>query len=238
MPDARALLGPASPGPLRWSLGKALELGMRVTRLRSYDDHRRETVQGLSIYVLPGVANPKLLRTGAFFASCLDAPLLAGRKVLDLGTGSGVCALAAARHARHVTAVDISRAAVRCARINAIANQLEHRIEIRHGDLFEPVRGDRFDLVLFNPPFLLGTPKDERDATWRSSDVAARFARGLDARLTPDGLALLLLSSFGNACETFIDELRANGFLLDVFARRRYVNETLTVLRVVRGAAP
>ena len=47
-------------------------------------------------------------------------------------------------------------------------NQLEHRIDVRHGDLFEPVAGERFDLVLFNPPFLLGAPQDERDAAWRS----------------------------------------------------------------------
>ncbi len=236
MPDARALLGPASPGAMRWLLGKALEVGMRITRLRRYDDHRRETVQGLSILVLPGVANPKLLRTGAFFARCLDAQPLAGLDVLDLGTGSGVCALAAARHARRVVAVDISQAAVRCARLNASDNQLQ--VDIRHGDLFEPVTGERFDLVLFNPPFLLGAPKDERDATWRSSDVATRFARGLEAHLSARGVALLLLSSFGNACEMFIDELRVNGFALAVCARRRYINETLTVLRVTRGAAP
>jgi release factor glutamine methyltransferase len=238
MPEsARALLGPASPGLPRWLLGKALELAMRITRHRRYDDYRHETVQGLSLWVLPGVANPKLLRGGAFFASTLAAPALQGRSVLDLGTGSGVCALVAARHARRVVAVDISSAAVRCARINAIANRLESRVDIRHGDLFEPVAEERFDLVLFNPPFLLGEPQDERDATWRSSDVAVRFARQLDAHLTPEGEALLLLSSFGNACELFIHELRGQGFVLAPFARRRYINEMLTVLRVTRGGA-
>ncbi len=140
MPDARALLGPASPGAMRWLLGKALELGMRITRLRRYDDHRRERVQGLSILVLPGVANPKLLRTGAFFASCLDAQPLAGLDVLDLGTGSGVCALAAARHARRVVAIDISQAAVRGARRNASANQLA--VGKPQGALLEPGTGE------------------------------------------------------------------------------------------------
>lgn len=238
MHDARAMLGPASPGALRWLIGKGLELGMRITRHRRYDDYRLEWVQGLALFVLPGVANPTLLRTGAFFAGCLGPDVLQGREVLDLGTGSGVCALEAARHAQRVVAVDISRAAVRCARINAIANGLEERVDIRHGDLFGPVAGERFDLVLFNPPFLLGEPRDERDATWRSSDVATRFARGLDAHLAPHGEALILLSSFGNACESFIDELRARRFALEVFARRRYINETLTLLRCTRGAGP
>jgi HemK-related putative methylase len=232
--DARTLLGPASPGPVRWALGKALEFGMRVTRRHRYDDYRLEHVQGMPILVLPTVSNPKLLRTGAFFASCLEADLLAGREVLDMGTGSGVCALFAARHARRVVAIDINRAAVRCAGINAVMNHLGHKVEIRHGDLFDAVRDERFDLVLFNPPFLLGVPKDERDAAWRSNDAAVRFAAGLEAHLAPRGMALLLLSSFGNACESFIDELRRQHFSLELHARRRYINETLTLLRVTR----
>jgi len=237
MPEpARTLLGPASQGFMRWALGKVLELGMRLTHRWRYDDNRHERVAGFSIFVLPAVANPKLLRTGAFFAECLCAEELAGCDVLDLGTGSGICALAAARHARRVVAVDISRAAVRCARVNAIANGLEQHIDVRHGDLFEPVAAERFDRVLFNPPFLRGAPRDERDAAWRSRDVATRFARGLDAHLVPDGAALLLLSTFGNACESFIDELRVHGFEIGVFARRRYVNEIVTLFRVTRVA--
>jgi len=238
MPDARTLLGPASPGATRWLMGKVLELGMRISRHRRYDAWRVEQVGSLRIFVLPGVANPRLLRTGAFFASCIQAAEFAGRSVLDLGTGSGVCALSAARLTGSVVAIDISRAAVRCARINALANQLEHRVDVRHGDLFEPVANERFDLVLFNPPFQLGTPRDERDAAWRSVDVAVRFAQGLDAHLTPGGSALLLLSTFGNACVQFIDELRARRFELAVHARRRFINETVTLLRVTRVGTP
>lgn len=236
MSDARALLGPMRPGLVRWLLGKGMEQVMRITRRWRYDDHRVEAVCGLQLLVLPGVANPKVLRTGAFFASTLDTGMLRGRDVLDLGTGSGICALVAAPHARRVVASDVSRAAVRCARVNALANHLEVRVDIRQGDLFAPVAGERFDLILFNPPFLLGVPRDERDAAWRSQDVAVRFAAGLDAHLTRGGAALLLLSSFGDACESFIEELRARNFVLGVHARRRYVNETVTVLHVTRGA--
>jgi release factor glutamine methyltransferase len=108
---------------------------------------------------------------------------------------------------------------------------MEDRIDIRHGDLFAPVAGERFDLVLFNPPFLLGAPKDERDAAWRSQDAPERFAAALIDHLKPGGAALLLLSSFGDACVRYEAELNARGFRLEVFARRRYVNETVTILR-------
>ena len=60
----------------------------------------------------------------------------------------------------HVTAVDINPDAVRCARINALQHHLETCIEVRQGDLFEPVQGERFDLVLFNPPFFRGQPRN------------------------------------------------------------------------------
>jgi release factor glutamine methyltransferase len=233
--SAQSLLAEDRPGPLGTLAGRLLHLAYRLSGKARYDAFRLESVADLAILVIPGVANPKLLRTGAFFAEQIDArPLSPGASVLDMGTGSGVCALAAARRARRVVAADVNPAAVRCARINALLNGLEDRIDVREGDLFAPLAGERFDLVLFNPPFLVGAPKDHRDAAWRSVDAARRFALGLEEHLAPRGEALVLLSSFGDACALFETELRANGFALEVFARRRYVNETVTIVRAVR----
>jgi HemK-related putative methylase len=234
-----SLLADDRPGRLRLLAGRLLSVAYAVAGMRRYDDFRLERVLDMPIMVIPGVANPKILRTGAFFASQIDARLIGGgTRVLDMGTGSGICALFAARHARRVVAVDISAAAVRCTKLNGILNHLESRLDIRQGDLFGPVAGERFDLALFNPPFYLGVPKDDRDAAWRSNDVAQRFAAGLGDHLAPAGVALVLLSSFGDACALFESELRANGFQLDAFARRRFINETLTILRATRGPAP
>ena len=65
--------------------------------------------------------------------------------ILDLGTGSGIGALFAARAGCLVTAVDINPEAVRCARINALMNRLEERVQVLEGDLFAPVAGRRSD---------------------------------------------------------------------------------------------
>jgi HemK-related putative methylase len=227
-----SLLAAGRPGPLRLLAGRLLSVAYAIAGQRRYDDFRLERVLDLRIMVIPGVANPKILRSGAFFASQIDARLVGPRtSVLDMGTGSGVCALFAARHAARVVAVDISAAAVRCTRLNATLNELEERIDVRHGDLFSPVAGEQFDLVLFNPPFYLGVPRDDRDAAWRGRDAAQRFAAGLANHLRTNGAALVLLSSFGDACALFESELRANGFELEVFARKHFVNETLTILR-------
>jgi release factor glutamine methyltransferase len=213
-------------------IGKAMAFGYRLAGKHRYDDFRLERIQGLPFLVTPSVFNPKVPRTGEFLASVLDANLV-GRddEVLDMGTGSGVGAVFAAKYARRVVAVDINLAAVRCAGINALINGAEGQIEVRHGDLFVPVQGKKFNLILFNPPFLRGAPTDDRDRAWRSSDVAERFARGLRDHLKIGGSALVLLSTFGDGGH-FLREFREQGLDVSVLAERRFINERLTVFRV------
>jgi HemK-related putative methylase len=214
-------------------LGRAMALIYRMAGKDRYDDFRLERVHGMKFIVTPSVFNPKVPRTGEFFASQIDSRLVQREwDVLDMGTGSGVCAMFAARHARRVVAIDINPAAVRCAAINALLNHLEHKVDVRHGDLFEPVAEERFDLILFNPPFVIGPPRDDRDRAWRSSDVAERFAAGVGAHLNPGGTALVLLSSFGDG-RTFLEEFCKHGLEVSVFAERAFVNEKLTLFRLV-----
>jgi release factor glutamine methyltransferase len=130
-----------------------------------------------------------------------------------------------------VVAVDINAAAVLCANINSRLNHLEQRIEVRHGDLFAPVHGERFDLVVFNPPFLRAAPSNDRDRAWRSPDVAERFAAELADHLKPDGSALLVLSTFGNGA-VFLEQLRQRGFAIAVLSERAFVNERLAIFRL------
>jgi HemK-related putative methylase len=224
----------ARPALIARLIGKAMALGYRLAGKDRYDDFRLERVHGVPFIVMPTVFNPKVPRTGEFLASLLDSKLV-GRDctVLDMGTGSGVCAVFAARHARRVVAVDINPAAVRCAIINAQLNHVEHKVEVRLGDLFAAVADERFDLILFNPPFLRGAPRDDRDRAWRSSDIAERFAAGLGARLGPGGSALVLLSTFGDG-RFFLEEFAKRGLVVSVLAERRFVNERLTVFQVAR----
>ncbi|HSZ07381.1 MAG TPA: methyltransferase [Steroidobacteraceae bacterium] len=192
-----------------------------------------ENVSGMPLLVTPGVLNPRLMRTGAFFASQLTRAVLpADADVLDMGTGSGVCALAAARHARRVVASDIDESAVRCARINMLLNEADAKVHVLQGDLFEPLGDRRFDVVLFNPPFVRGIPRNNADRAWRSPDMAERFAAGLRAHLRPSGYALVLLSTYGDP-RTFIEEFRRHAFEISIVSERSYINEKLAILKLV-----
>ncbi|WP_345800977.1 methyltransferase [Microbacterium sp. AZCO] len=119
------------------------------------------------------------------------------RRALDVGTGCGIQALRARRAVDEVVATDISERAIRFARLNALLNAVDG-IELRSGSLFDPVKGERFDRIASNPPFVI-TPRaaevpayEYRDGGMIGDDLVAAFVRGAGEHLEPDGVAQLL----------------------------------------------
>jgi methylase of polypeptide subunit release factors len=118
-----------------------------------------------------------------------------GERALDVGTGNGIQALLLARHAATVVATDVNPRALRFAAFNAALNGAEG-IEVREGSFFEPVAGERFDLVVANPPYVL-SPESEylfRDSGLRGDAVSELVVRAAPAALEPGGFASLLVS--------------------------------------------
>ncbi|WP_046530737.1 DUF7059 domain-containing protein [Cellulomonas sp. FA1] len=121
------------------------------------------------------------------------------RRVLDLGTGCGVQALHASRHAEHVVATDLStRALAFAAFTTALAGLGPDRVELRAGSMLEPVADDTFDLVVSNPPFVI-TPRradvpayDYRDGGRAGDDLVRDLVTGVGAVLAPGGVAQML----------------------------------------------
>jgi methylase of polypeptide subunit release factors len=116
-----------------------------------------------------------------------------GERVLDLCTGSGVQGLIAAPNAAEVVGVDISRRAAALASINARLNQVAN-FTARHGDLFGPVRGETFDLVIANPPFV---PGPQRGPSYHSGGprgdrVLHRVVGGFARHLNDKGHAVVI----------------------------------------------
>jgi methylase of polypeptide subunit release factors len=196
--------------------------------------HRRlviEQVDDLSLVVLPDVFNPVIFRSSAFLAEQIRAHISPETRYLDMGTGSGIGAIAAAQVSEHVTALDINPEAVRCATINALLNRVEDRVCVLQSDLFAAVTGQRFDVIGFNPPFYCGAAGDAYDHAWRSEGAVARFARSLSAHLGTGGFALVVLSTDG-ATPHFLDEFTARGLSVQPLAERDLINEIMTVYRL------
>ncbi|WP_254389142.1 HemK2/MTQ2 family protein methyltransferase [Streptomyces sp. AC550_RSS872] len=174
--------------------------------------------------VPPGVYAPQE-DTDLLVGALWDEPLPDGAAVLDVGTGSGALAIEAARRGTRVTAVDVSWRAVCAARLNARLARLP--VHIRHGNLFGPVRGQSFDLILANPPYV-PTPESDRaphgaarswDAGLDGRLVLDRICREAPALLRPGGVLLVVHSALSCPDRT-LAHLRGAGLKASVTRRR------------------
>ena len=123
-------------------------------------------------------------------------------RALDVGTGSGVHALLAARHSKHVIATDVNLRALAYTELNAGLNGLRN-IETREGSLFEPVEGERFDLIACNAPYVVSpeTRWAYRDGGFEADEVSQRVVALAAEHLNDGGYASLLVSWLGRDAE-------------------------------------
>ena len=117
------------------------------------------------------------------------------RRALDVGTGNGIQALLASRHAERVVATDVNERALAFAGFNLALNDAGN-VELRQGSFLEPVEGERFDLVVANPPYVI-SPESSfafRDSGLGRDRVSEQLVRGLPAALEEGGLATVMVS--------------------------------------------
>lgn len=153
-----------------------------------------------------------------------------GDSVLEVGCGTGIISIHCARSGAKVTAVDINPRAVECTRENAKLNGID--IVVLSSDLFEVVEG-RFDLIIFNPPYLPVSEEGALEKAWAGGEggikVVDKFLDGVMDHLTTNGRMLLLVSS-----KMELDQLfsRHGGFSRRTMANRGFFFEELTVLEL------
>jgi release factor glutamine methyltransferase len=177
---------------------------------------------------LPGVFRPRS-DTWMLARELVSSLPKGGRpaSVLELCTGSGAVALSAAREGASVTAVGVSLRSVWTVRLNAVLRGL--RVRALRGSLFEPVEGQRFDLIATNPPYVPASrdtlPERGPSRAWDAGrDGRALIDPICDAaadHLLPGGLILIVHSSVCGVDET-VARLEAGGGLeVDVPVRSR-----------------
>ncbi len=161
---------------------------------------RTTRAAGFRLRVWPTVFHPRFFLSSEYFAGFLDGIDLTGKRVADIGTGSGILALAAARAgAREVFALDINPYAALSARENARDNGYGERVVGACMNLMAalPAR-PMFDVILSSPPKHAGEPRDLADRGWHAGpqyrDVANLFAQSRE-RLNPDGCLYVMVSS-------------------------------------------
>lgn len=130
---------------------------------------------------------------------------------LDLGTGCGVQSLHLSRHAQRIVATDVNGRALELARLTAALGGVD--VDLRNGSLYEPVAGERFDLIVSNPPFVMSPPSDEadtltyRETNFESDSLVETLVRGAADHLNPGG-SLQLLTNWAILDGPWEDRLR------------------------------
>jgi release factor glutamine methyltransferase len=177
----------------------------------------------MRLIVLPGVFRPRS-DTWQLARAARAEPLPARPRILELCAGPAAAGVAAARaHGGHLTTVDVSRMAVLNARLNAALNGVP--ASCRRGDLLEAVRGERFDLILANPPYVPGHPPPRRGAAraWDAGRdgraVLDRICAGAATFLREGGVVLVVHSEVCGERET-LARFTAGGLTAGVADRR------------------
>jgi SAM-dependent methyltransferase len=150
-------------------------------------------VDDTTVEVHPGVFNPSIIETPAVQLLLQHVTDLDGKRVLDMGCGTGIVAIhAALAGATHVTAVDIDAIAVANARANVERHGLAPIIDVVQADLFAACTDQRFDLIIANLPI--------SETVWpvKTPGLLQRFVQQVPDHLASDGHAVFVYASFGD----------------------------------------
>ncbi|MEV4413848.1 HemK2/MTQ2 family protein methyltransferase [Catellatospora sp. NPDC049609] len=173
---------------------------------------------------LPGVHAP--VSDTWMLAEAMGREELAGARVADICTGTGALAIVAARAgARSVTAVDLTWRAICCAVLNARLHNVP--VDVRRGDLWQPLHGEMFDLIVSNPPYIPAATDElphraeliPLEAGRDGRALLDRLCRDAAAHLRPGGSILLVHSSICGTDESLI-LLRQTGLRAEVVLSR------------------
>ncbi len=141
-------------------------------------------------------------------------------RALDVGTGNGIQALLASRHAESVVATDMNQRALAFVALNARLNGVTN-IERRVGSYFEPVQGERFDLVTCNPPYVISPESSYayRDSGLPGDTVSRQVVQEAAGFLREEGFAHILISwahppgDWSSTLERWVDGLGCDSWL-------------------------
>ena len=163
-----------------------------------------------------------------------------GQSVLEIGTGSGLVSMYASLLTDDVTATDINYNALELAEKNFKLNNIG-TIKLEFGDLFEPVKDKKFDVILFNTPYL---PTDSDDII--NDDLNYAFDGGLDGRkvidrfinqvsnhLNEKGIVQIIQSSLSDNDRT-LDMFDRNGFVAGIAESEKFFFEEIVLINAYK----
>lgn len=181
---------------------------------------RTYTYNEITVSVFPGVFHPGLFSSTLLIVEYLKTKVLAGQRVLELGSGTGLISVFAAKAEADVMAVDISATAIENTEANARANDVQ--IGVLRSDLFDGLRGQPFDWIIINPPYYAKAPQNESDFAWYCGENFEYFKKLFDRLVEfihPDSHVLMVLTQ-GCDLESIFNTGHQAGYRFELLRER------------------
>ena len=192
-------------------------------------------IDGIKLKVPSGIFHPAPFDSSRILLRAIRKRFktLDGKSVLDMGTGSGIHAIAASKLGARVIAVDINPKAIETAKYNAELNEMGDSIRFVESDLFENLDDELFDLILFNPPFYQGFPNDIADKAWidEGSKTIKRFIEGIPKHLTHKAAVLVIISNRSDI-SSFMNHCESAGLVVQNIMSKRVFDEVYHVFKM------
>jgi len=195
---------------------------------------RSYTYKGITVKVLPGVFHPGLFFSTKILLKHLESIELKDKTLLELGAGTGLISIFAAKQNARVTATDINFAAIKNIKLNAEMNSVE--LNIIHSDLFDSILQQTFDFIIINPPYFPKDPIDEKEYAWFCGgdfQFFRRLFKQIGDYICSSTNAIMILSE---DCDIEIIKSLANenGFVLNEIHKEKVWNEWSYLFRISR----
>jgi release factor glutamine methyltransferase len=190
---------------------------------------------GTQIVVLPGVFHPRFFFSTKLLLKLLKTENLQDKFLLELGAGSGLISVIAAKGGAVVTATDISSLAIE----NVIQNQQLNRLQFKviQSDLFEKIPACTFDVIVINPPYYKKNPVSEPDHAWYCGENGEYFVKlfsSLGNFMHPSTNVLMVLSDVCDIAQIKTIALQ-NSFELELLSTHRLILEENYIFRIKTG---
>ena len=188
--------------------------------------------QGIILSIPKQVFHPGFFSSTKLLLRYIRQLPLDQKSFLELGAGSGLISMVAAKLGALVTASDINPVAVEFLKKNRLRN--ETRIQIIHSDLFDNIPSQKFDIIAINPPYYKKHPRSEADYAWFCGENGEYFERlfnGLGSYMHLQSRVLLILCD-GCDLKMIQDMAHNHGFHLECVYKKQSLIEKNFIFKI------
>ncbi len=189
---------------------------------RYLQKRRRYKKHGIRLMIEPGVFHPGLFFSSNYLWSYLKRQDLSGKSFLEIGCGSGMISILAAKAGAHVTATDINEKALNNSQKNAAQNNVD--IHFLVSDLFENLDPKVFDYIVINPPYYKGEASNNAELAWYAGENYEYFDR-LFAGISPfTHLTSHVIMVVSEGCDVDLIQSKAivNGIQFNLIEQKKF----------------